>query len=53
MLEIEEITYYKTQDGESFETYDEAEAHNKTLIDEAVPVDEISMFDVYGKPVPV
>ena len=53
MFEIEEITYYKTQDGESFADYDEAEAHNKTLIDKAVPVDEISMFDIYGKPIPV
>ena len=53
MFEIDEITYYKTQDGESFETYEEAEEHNKTLIDKAVPVDEISMFDIYGKTVPV
>ena len=53
MFEIDEITYYKTQDGKSFDTYEEAEEHNKTLINKAVPVDEISMFDIYGKPVPV
>lgn len=53
IFEIDKITYYKTQDGESFETYEEAEEHNKTLIEKAVPVDEISMFDIYGKPVPV
>lgn len=52
MFEINEITYYKTQDGESFKTYEEAEEHNKTLIEKAVPVDEISMFDIYGKPIP-
>ena len=53
MFEINEITYYKTQDGESFETYEEAEEHNKTLIEKETPFDEFSMYDEYGVPVPV
>ena len=53
MFEINEITYYKTQDGESFETYEEAEEHNKALIEKETPFDEFSMYDEYGVPVPV
>ena len=53
MFEINEITYYKTQDGESFETYEEAEEHNKALIAKETPFDEFSMYDKYGVPVPV
>ena len=53
MFEINEITYYKTQDGESFETYEEAEEHNNALIEKGVPFDEFSMYNVYGMPVPV
>ena len=33
MFEIDEVTYYKTQDGEFFKTYEEAEEHNKALIE--------------------
>ena len=51
MFEINEITYYKTQDGESFETYEEAEEHNKTLIKKEVPFDEFSIYNKYGEPV--
>ena len=53
MFEIDEITYYKTQDGKSFETYEEAEEHNKALIEKEVPFDEFSMYDEDGIPVPV
>lgn len=53
MFEIKEITRYETEDGKSFETYEEAEKHNKTLIEKEVPFDEFSMYNVYGEPVPV
>lgn len=43
MFEIDKITYYKTQDGESFETYEEAEEHNKTLIEKETPFDELQL----------
>ena len=43
MFEINEITCYKTQDGESFETYEEAEEHNKALIEKENPLDELQI----------
>lgn len=52
MFEIKEISRYETEDGKSFETYEEAEEHNKTLIAEKTPFDEFSMYDKYGVPVP-
>ena len=53
MFEIKEITRYETEDGKSFETYEEAEEYNKVLIEKEVPFDEFSMYDKYGVPVPV
>ena len=53
MFEIKEITHYETEDGKSFETYEEAEEHNKALIAKETPFDEFSMYDKYGVPVPV
>lgn len=53
MFEIKKITRYETEDGKSFETYEEAEEHNKTLIEKETPFDELSMYDKYGVPVPV
>lgn len=53
MFEIKKITRYETEDGKSFETYKEAEEHNKTLIEKGTPFDEFSMYDEYGVPVPV
>ena len=53
MFEIKEVTHYETEDGKSFETYEEAEEHNKALIEKEVPFDEFSMYDKYGVPVPV
>lgn len=53
MFEIKEITRYETKDGKSFETYGEAEEHNKALIEKEVPFDEFSMYDDNGVPVPV
>lgn len=53
MFEIKEITRYETEDGKSFETYEEAEEYNKTLIAKETPFDEFSMYDKYGVPVPV
>ena len=53
MFEIKEITRYETKDGKSFETYEEAEEHNKALIAKETPFDEFSMYDKYGVPVPV
>ena len=53
MFEIKEITHYETEDGKSFETYEEAEEHNKTLIEKETPFDEFSMYDKCGVPVPV
>ena len=54
MFEINEITYYKTQDGESFETYEEAEEHNKALIEKENPLDElqIRVFNRDGELIP-
>ena len=53
MFEIKEVTHYETEDGKSFETYEEAEEHNKALIANETPFDEFSMYDKYGVPVPV
>ena len=53
MFEIKEVTHYETEDGKSFETYEEAEEHNKALIAKETPFDEFSMYDKYGVPVPV
>lgn len=53
MFEIKEITRYETKDGKFFETYEEAEEHNKALIEKEVPFDEFSMYDEDGVPVPV
>ena len=53
MFEINEITYYKTQDGESFETYEEAEEHNKLLMKKEIPFNEISIFNKDGDWIPV
>lgn len=53
MFEIKEVTHYETEDGKSFETYEEAEEHNKTLIAKETPFDEFSMYDKYGVPVPI
>ena len=53
MFKIKEITRYETEDGKSFETYEEAEEHNKAFIEKEVPFDEFSMYDKYGVPVPV
>lgn len=54
MFEINEITYYKTQDGESFETYEEAEEHNKALIEKENSFDElqIRVFNRDGELIP-
>lgn len=49
MFEINEITYYRTQDGESFETYEEAERHNKLLIEKEIPFNEIRVFNKDGE----
>ena len=51
MFEIKEVTHYETEDGKYFETYEEAEEHNKALIEKEVPFDELSMYNVYGEPV--
>ena len=53
MFEIKEVTHYETEDGKSFETYEEAEEHNKALIAKETPFDEFSMYDEDGVPVPV
>ena len=53
MFEIKEVTHYETEDGKSFETYEEAEEHNKTLIAKETPFDEFSMYNSYGETVPV
>ena len=43
MFEINEIVCYKTQDGEVFKTYEEAEEHNKLLIEKETPFDELQL----------
>ena len=43
MFEIDEITYYKTRDGEVFKTYAEADEHNKALIEKENPLDELQI----------
>ena len=43
MFKINEATYYKTQDGELFETYEEAEEHNKALIEKENQFDELQI----------
>ena len=53
MFEINEIIRYETEDGKSFETYQEAEEHNKLLMEKEVPFDEFTMYNAYGVPVPV
>ena len=53
MCGIKEITRYETEDGKSFETYEEAEEHNKALIAKKTPFDEFSMYDKYGVPISV
>ena len=53
MFEIKEVTHYETEDGKSFETYEEAEEHNKALIAKETPFDEFSMYNSYGETVPV
>ena len=53
MFEIKEISRYETEDGKSFETYEEAEEHNKILIEKETPFGEFFMYDKYGVPVPV
>ena len=51
MFEIKEVIHYETEDGKSFETYEEAEEYNKTLIAKETPFDEFSMYNAYGEPV--
>ena len=43
MFEINETVYYETQDGEVFKTYEEAEEHNKLLIEKETPFDELQL----------
>ena len=43
MFEINEIFCYETQDGEVFKTYEEAEEHNKLLIEKETPFDELQL----------
>ena len=43
MFEINEIFCYETQDGEIFKTYEEAEEHNKLLIEKETPFDELQL----------
>ena len=43
MFEINEIFHYETQDGEVFKTYEEAEEHNKLLIEKETPFDELQL----------
>lgn len=49
MFEIKEITRYETEDGKSFETYEEAEEHNKLLIEKEIPFNEIRVFNRDGE----
>lgn len=53
MFEINEIIRYETEDGKSFETYQEAKEHNKLLMEKEVPFYEFTMYNAYGVPVPV
>lgn len=48
MFEIEEVTYYETQDGEIFADYDKAEAHNIHLMEKEIPINEIRVFNRDG-----
>ena len=43
MFEINETVCYKTQDGKVFKTYEEAEEHNKLLIEKETPFDELQL----------
>ena len=43
MFEINEIVCYETQDDEVFKTYEEAEEHNKLLIEKETPFDELQL----------
>ena len=54
MFEIDEITYYKTRDGEVFKTYAEADEHNKLLIEKETPFDELQLriFNKNGELLP-
>ena len=55
MFEINEIVYYETQDGEVFKTYEEAEEHNKLLIEKETPFDELQLriFNKDGELLPL
>ena len=54
MFEIKEVTHYETEDGKSFETYEEAEEHNKLLIEKEAPFDELQLriFNKDGEMLP-
>lgn len=54
MFEINEITYYETQDGEVFKTYEEAEEHNKLLFEKETSLDELQLriFNIDGELLP-
>ena len=54
MFEINEIVCYETQDGEVFKTYEEAEEHNKLLIEKETPFDELQLriFNKDGEMLP-
>ena len=54
MFEINEIFCYETQDGEVFKTYEEAEEHNKLLIEKETPFDELQLriFNKDGEMLP-
>ena len=50
MLSVNRVTRYQAYDGELFETYEEAEAHNKELIENAaIPFDDFCAYDENGK----
>ena len=48
MLDIEEITYYRTRDDEAFETYAEAVEHYMHLMEKEIPTNEIRVFNHDG-----
>ena len=54
MFEIKEVTHYETEDGKSFETYEEAEEHNKALIEKENSLDklQIRVFNRDGELIP-
>ena len=52
MLSVNRVTRYQAYDGELFETYEEAEAHNKELIENAaIPFDDFCAYDENGRPI--